>query len=418
MQLRQVCSCPLAPGRLAQPDGGRQRAPCAAVVRRALERGREPLVELGGLGVSSCSSASASPARIVSTPSVELAALGPATPFEPERPRPQVGCARRAPPRPPAGEASSTASLCRPALCPYAASDQPLAPPPPRAARRGRTPPTASRRARAPARGRPAARTARRGADVTPRPRRAGAGPSPPRASPPAVAAWRTRRPRGARGWPRRGRPRARPSGRSARARRGARLGARRPARGRAPAARRAAASRWACTRGELVRGGEERLERPLAVAGGEPVGGDRGARRRPPPSSASASAACSVAAPPPRHVLVDRAAHERVAERARGPAPRLDDEPGLAAARRAPGARSSRELRPGDRGGLGRGAARVGRERRRAQQHRVADRLGHGHVGVVRRARARRARRAAGRPPAGAGASSWTKNGTPCVRS
>ena len=106
---------------------------------------------------------------------------------------------------------------------------------------------------------------------------------------------------------------------------------------------------------GELAGGGEERVERALAVAGGEPVGGDLGARRAG-RREALGQRGVQRAAAQPLDVLVDRAAHERVPER-RAARLGLGDQAGLQQLVEA-GDEVERELGAGHRRGLGGRAA------------------------------------------------------------
>ena len=137
----------------------------------------------------------------------------------------------------------------------------------------------------------------------------------------------------------------------------------------------------------ELGQRPQQRVERPRAVVGGQPVRGDLDSR---PAAGLQRLGQAPVQRPAPRpgDVLVDGVAGERVAEGAGArlglghqPAGQQLGEPGVAAEGRH---QLEVEARPRHRCGLGRGA-RLVREPGRAQEHRVADRLGHRDLAVAR---------------------------------
>ena len=381
MQLRHVCSRPSAPGTSHKPERGAERVAGARVVARDLVRGAEPLVDLGGLerelvlerqrralpGWSRC-------------PSSNAPSLDAGDAFEPHRAGAQVGAlgAQRLLAR--ARAAVGAASAWRPGALQVAGDDEPLGGGLARAARWRRRPPRRRDARRARARGRPGARRSRRSAAR----RRRARGPAP-----------------SAR--------RAATTSRCARA-----------ASARSPASSACAAycSTTAMPLAPRSPSGQS-VERLAPEPGGVAVGVDRGTRSSIASSSASsarrssraasqcagdlrrivrrrarsASAKRAVQRPAaqPRHVVVDRVARERVAERAHVP-PRSRRAARARAARRAPASPPS----AGDEVEVERRAPRPPRPRRpRGRGRRAAARLDEDGVadGLGQRRRRRRAR-------------------------
>ena len=147
MQLRHVCSCPPAPVASHRLDGGAERRARAAVVRGALQRGRQPLVELGRLGrqlvLERQRRARPGSSRRPAANSPRLARATPSSPSA--RARRSVRSASVA------STAAASGQLDRLPVAPgaLAVAGQHAAapPPPPRAARPARTPRPPSRRA-------------------------------------------------------------------------------------------------------------------------------------------------------------------------------------------------------------------------------------------------------------------------------
>ncbi len=162
----------------------------------------------------------------------------------------------------------------------------------------------------------------------------------------------------------------------------------------------------------------DEGVQRALGLACGEPLRGDLAARLAPRLEQLG-ELPVQLPAAVPGHVVVQRLAHERMAER-RPPLTALDHQPAdeQRVQPRGPAQRRDRvevEARAGD-GRRLRGRPGLGRERRDPQQHRVADRLRERHVVVA--GDVGPARPGCRRPCASStDATSSTKNGTPCVR-
>ena len=402
MQLRQVCSRPSAPLQLAQPDRRPERLARAAVVARHLVRGAEPLVDLGGLERQLVLEREREPGADDRDPVVERAELDLGDALEAHRARAQVralGAHRLL-----AGEPRGRGGLgVVPGALQVGGGDEPLGG---RLARQA----VGGEGLRGDAAGgerracdRPAARRSRRcGAR-----RRRAPGPRPRRGAP--------RRPRAAPAPPRRGRRRARRGPRTARRPRCARRRARPRARARAPGAR---GARRRDGRGPR-RGRRSPRAAPRARAGvsraaSQCVATSAGSWSR--ARSASAKPAVQRAPPQPRHVVVDRLARERVAERAPGPA-RSRPAARSRAARRGPSssptpATTSRSTTGPATAATSAADRAASGQRGHVDEHRVAHGLRQRHVDVEVEIGAVRARRAGGRSSRSAAVSSSTKNG------